>query len=219
MHIKVISDGVTTYNETISPTDTTTEASFSEVLETESSAIIAIEDETEVAEEGTMLAIFQEAAQTYGVDVNLLLAIAKQESGFDASATSSSGAQGIMQLMPATAESLGVEDAYDVYENIMGGAKYISQLLERYDGDVELALAAYTAGPDNVDKYSDIPPFAETQNYVTKVMAYYEEGVTIPDSLNDLTGATEDDTAQSAYEILSQINTLIQDRITYLQSQ
>ena len=93
-----------------------------------------------------LMSIFEEAADTYGVDVNLLTAIAKQESNFTADATSSSGAMGIMQLMPATARGLGVSDAYDPYQNIMGGAKYIGQLLSRYDGDVSLALAAYNAG-------------------------------------------------------------------------
>lgn len=122
-----------------------------------------------------LMSIFQEAAQTYGVDVNLLTAIARQESNFTASATSSSGAMGIMQLMPATAQGLGVNDAYNPYENIMGGTKYISQLLSRYNGDVSLALAAYNAGSGNVAKYGGIPPFAETQNYVSKVLGYYQD--------------------------------------------
>ena len=122
-----------------------------------------------------LMSIFQEAAQTYGIDVNLLTAIARQESNFTASATSSSGAMGIMQLMPATAQGLGVNDAYNPYENIMGGAKYISQLLSRYNGDVSLALAAYNAGSGNVAKYGGIPPFAETQNYVSKVLGYYQD--------------------------------------------
>lgn len=117
---------------------------------------------------------FEEAAETYDVDVNLLKAIAKVESNFNPGATSGAGAMGIMQLMPATAEDLGIEDAYDAYDNIMGGAQIIAQNLERYDGDLALALAAYNAGPGNVDKYGGIPPFEETQNYVTKVLEYYE---------------------------------------------
>ena len=80
---------------------------------------------------------------------------------------------GVMQLMPATAESLGVTNAFDAYQNIMGGAKYISSLLTKYNGDVSLALAAYNAGSGNVAKYGGIPPFTETQNYVSKVIGYY----------------------------------------------
>lgn len=117
---------------------------------------------------------FKEAAETYGVDINLLKAIAKQESNFNPSATSSAGAMGVMQLMPSTAKSLGVSDAYNAYENIMGGAKLISQNIKKYDGDLSLALAAYNAGSGNVDKYGGIPPFKETQNYVKKVLAYYQ---------------------------------------------
>lgn len=118
--------------------------------------------------------IFQKAADTYGVDVNLLKAIAKTESNFTADATSSAGAMGIMQLMPNTAKALGVSNPYDAEESIMGGAKYISQMLKKYDGDVKLALASYNAGPGNVAKYGGIPPFKETQNYVTKVISAYQ---------------------------------------------
>ncbi|MDD6482145.1 MAG: lytic transglycosylase domain-containing protein [Lachnospiraceae bacterium] len=116
---------------------------------------------------------FQEASAKYDVDINLLKAIAKAESGFDASATSSAGAMGIMQLMPATAKALGISDAYDAHDNIMGGAQVIAQNLKKYNGDISLALAAYNAGSGNVDKYGGIPPFTETQNYVKKVLEYY----------------------------------------------
>lgn len=118
-------------------------------------------------------AIFNEAASKYGVDAKFLKAIAKCESDFSTECTSHSGAMGIMQLMPQTAASLGVTNAYDPYQNIMGGARYISEKLTQYNGDKSLALAAYNAGSGNVAKYGGIPPFKETQNYVAKVMAYY----------------------------------------------
>jgi len=119
--------------------------------------------------------IFEEAAIKYNVPVNLLKAIGKAESNFNPNAVSRVGAQGVMQLMPATAKSLGVKDAFDPEQNIMGGAKYISQLLDKYDGNTKLALAAYNAGMGNVKKYGGIPPFKETQNYVVKVMKYMNE--------------------------------------------
>lgn len=118
-------------------------------------------------------AIFNEAASKYGVDAKFLKSIAKCESDFSTECTSHSGAMGIMQLMPQTAASLGVTNAYDPYQNIMGGARYISEKLDQYNGDKSLALAAYNAGSGNVAKYGGIPPFKETQNYVAKVMAYY----------------------------------------------
>lgn len=124
--------------------------------------------------------IFNRAAKKYGVDVNLLKAIAKQESDFQPDCTSHAGAMGIMQLMPDTAKGLGVTDPYDPEQNIMGGAKFISQMLKKYDGNVTLALAAYNAGPNNVAKYGGVPPFKETQDYVKKVTAYYKNGVTVP---------------------------------------
>jgi len=129
----------------------------------------------------TLDEIYKEASQTYGVSEELLKAMTKQESSFRTNATSRSGAQGLMQLMPATAASLGVTDAYDPYQNIMGGAKYIKQMLDKYNGNVSLALAAYNAGSNNVDKYGGIPPFAETQNYVAKITQYLSEGVEVPD--------------------------------------
>lgn len=135
----------------------------------------------EVQSEGSLASIFEKASKTYGVSMSLLTAMAKQESNFQADATSKSGAMGIMQLMPATAAHFGCTEPYDPEQNIMAGAKYISQLLDKYDGDVSLALAAYNAGSGNVDKYGGIPPFEETQNYVAKITAYMEEGVTLPD--------------------------------------
>lgn len=127
--------------------------------------------------------LFQKASDTYGVSTDLLKAVAKQESSFNPNATSKCGAQGLMQLMPKTAESLGVTDAYDPEQNIMGGAKYLSQLLKKYEGNVSYALAAYNAGSNNVAKYGGIPPFKETQNYVAKITESLETGVTIPNTM------------------------------------
>lgn len=119
-----------------------------------------------------MDAIFEEAASTYNVSVNLIKAVAKAESGFNPSAVSKSGAIGVMQLMPSTARSLGVTDPYDARQNIMGGTKYLRQNLDRFNGNVSLALAAYNAGPNAVQKYGGIPPYQETQNYVKIVTSY-----------------------------------------------
>lgn len=119
--------------------------------------------------------IFERASKKYNVPVELLKAIAKAESDFVVDAVSRSGAQGIMQLMPGTAAELGVTDPFDPEQNIMGGSKYISDLLKRYDGDTKLALAAYNAGMGNVKKYGGIPPFEETQNYVVKVTRFMEQ--------------------------------------------
>ena len=127
--------------------------------------------------------------------------MAKAESDFDPNATSKSGAMGIMQLMPATAKGLGVTDAYDPEQNIMGGAKYIASLLDKYDGNVSYALAAYNAGSGNVKKYGGVPPFEETQNYVKKVTQYYKEGVTIPEDCNTVTISSGND--YSSYESLN----------------
>lgn len=113
--------------------------------------------------------IFAEVADEYGVNLNLLKAVAKAESDFDTEAVSWCGAQGIMQLMPTTAESLGVEDPFDARQNITGGAKMLAYLLDDYNGNVSLALAAYNAGSGAVSRYGGVPPYNETLRYIDRI--------------------------------------------------
>lgn len=117
-------------------------------------------------------AMIRQAAQRYQVDPRLVAAVAETESGGDQSSVSSAGAIGVMQLMPGTAASLGV-DPYNKQQNIEGGTKYLRQMLDTFNGDVRKAVAAYNAGPQAVKDYNGIPPYRETQDYVNKVLDIY----------------------------------------------
>lgn len=114
-------------------------------------------------------ALIEENATVHGVSPHLVRAVIQQESGFNPRATSHKGAMGLMQLMPATASELGVSDPYNPSENIRGGVAYLKGLLVKFQQNVELALAAYNAGPTAVTKYGAIPPYRETRNYVTRI--------------------------------------------------
>lgn len=117
--------------------------------------------------------IIQEASKRYGLSFFLIKAMIKVESNFDSSAVSKKGALGLMQIMPQNLQAFNIREPYDPKDNIMGGASYFKSLIERFDGKLPLALAAYNAGPTIVDKYRDIPPIKETKDYVKKVMKYF----------------------------------------------
>jgi len=113
--------------------------------------------------------ILESTAKKYGIEPGLLKAVAKVESDFNPFAVSKSGAMGLMQLMPGTAASLGVENPFDAIENVEGGARYLRSLMDRYGGDARLALAAYNAGPGAVDRHGGVPPYRETTSYLNKI--------------------------------------------------
>jgi len=117
--------------------------------------------------------IIQEASNKYGLSFSLLKAIIKVESNFDSRAVSEKGALGLMQIMPQNLQAFNIQEPYDPEDNIMGGARYFKSLIERFDGKLPLALAAYNAGPTIVDKYRNIPPIKETEDYVKKVLKYF----------------------------------------------
>lgn len=120
-----------------------------------------------------MRPLIEQAASEAGIEADLLEAMIAVESGFNSKAVSPKGALGLTQLMPQTAKSLGITDPLDPISNLRGGARYMAQLLRKY-GDVRTALAAYNAGPGNVDRYNGLPPFPETRNHVDRVMGYLE---------------------------------------------
>lgn len=133
--------------------------------------------------------IIKQAAQQHGVSEGLIKAVMHTESGFNVNAHSPVGAQGLMQLMPATARRFNVSNAYDPQQNIFAGAKYLGWLLKRFNGNTQMALAAYNAGEGNVDKYGGIPPFRETQDYVRRVTSRYQNLYSSGVSLSSFTNS------------------------------
>lgn len=115
--------------------------------------------------------IIEEAAAKYEMDANLIRAVMQAESAFHPYVVSRAGAEGLMQLMPELADEMGVNNAFDPRDNIMGGVRYLKRLLDYHDGNIDLALASYNAGPGNVERYGGIPPFRETRNYVKTIKA------------------------------------------------
>jgi soluble lytic murein transglycosylase-like protein len=119
--------------------------------------------------------IINEAAAKYDMDANLIHAVMQTESAFHPYAVSRAGAEGLMQLMPELSDEMGVNNAFDPRDNIMGGVRYLKGLLDYHNGNLDLALAAYNAGPGNVERYGGVPPFQETRNYVKTIKRIYAE--------------------------------------------
>ncbi|MCR5195334.1 MAG: lytic transglycosylase domain-containing protein [Pseudobutyrivibrio sp.] len=149
--------------------------------------------------------IFIEASKKFGVSYDLLTAMAQQESGFNKDAVSKTGAMGIMQIMPETAKALGLEHPYDAYENIMAGAKYISQKLKQYKGNLDKALAAYNAGSSVVERYGGVPPYGETRSYVKNVKAIMSRGADVPYTNYISRTASKDDVEADLKKLLSEL--------------
>ncbi len=124
------------------------------------------------ADKAKVIALAKKYARTYGMDESLIQAVIEVESGYDSTAVSSKGAEGLMQIMPATQQDLGVTNSFDAEQNVCAGVRYLCQMYNRF-GSVQLALAAYNAGPGNVEKHNGMPPYTETRQYVAKVLARY----------------------------------------------
>jgi soluble lytic murein transglycosylase-like protein len=139
----------------------------------------AAPDEAQVR---TVNEFIDEASALYGVSADLVRAVIQAESAGNPNAVSGVGAQGLMQLMPRTSRALGVKDPFDPRDNIFGGVKYLSTLLEKYNGNVALALASYNAGPGNVRKHGGIPPFGETRGYVKKITGLLADATEMPET-------------------------------------
>lgn len=147
--------------------------------------------------------IISEASEKHGVDSDFIRSVIKQESAGNANAVSRAGARGLMQLMPGTASQLGVSDSFSPEQNVHGGAQYLRELLERYDGDAIKALAAYNAGPGAVDRFHGVPPYRETRQYVQRVVREYNKSKSAgksaePSNENSQTTAASRGTATTA---------------------
>jgi soluble lytic murein transglycosylase-like protein len=147
------------------------------VLATKSFGAAVFDSRASVTAPEHLASAIEEAARTHGVDPRLVAAVARRESAWNENAVSRTGACGIMQLMPATARYLGVTNVFDARENILGGTRYLRTLLDTFNGDLDLTLAAYNAGPGAVEKYRGVPPYRETQAYVAAVKATYQKSL------------------------------------------
>ncbi len=150
--------------------------------------------------------VINEKAAIYDIDPSLIKAVIKAESNWDYRAVSRKGAMGLMQLMPTTAIEMNVRDPFNPEENIEGGIKYLKYLLERFKGDLILALAAYNAGPTTVEKYGYVPPFAETKEYVQKVLTFYNGKTSYPTSGNS---SKKGKKADRIYKIIMEDGTIL----------
>jgi len=192
----------------ITNADGTTATTFGQTLSNYTGKVIgAGVRTTDLASVYTLEDSFQQAASEYGVNVNLLKAIAKKESNFNVNSQSTSGAVGIMQLMPSTALSLGVIDPSDPHQNIMAGAKYIAQKLNEFGGNLSMALAAYNKGSAAVNNAGGVP--ASAQSYVNTVLSYYQKGVTVTDNnIYHYQTATKEQMQQDINTMLAAANNL-----------
>lgn len=143
--------------------------------DTDAGALKPVQGSPQPSQADRIATSIQAAATRYDLPTGLIHSVIRAESNFQPQAVSRAGAQGLMQLMPGTAEELGVEDPFDIEQNIDGGARYLRQMLDRFGGDVKQALAAYNAGPGTVMRYNGDVPYAETRGYVQKVLRYSKQ--------------------------------------------
>lgn len=151
--------------------------------------------------------IVHEKASLYDLDPSLVKAVIKAESNWNCDAVSPKGAMGLMQLMPATASEMNVSNPFDPEENIEGGTKYLRYLIERFNGDLTLALAAYNAGPKTVEKYGYVPPISETRHYVNKVLSQYNGRISYPVSGSN--SARNERRSERIYKIVLEDGTVL----------